>query len=171
MDLFLKICWLGDLEELMSLEGKVWLEIDNSGCLGDLVSRIVLLVLFVRNLPPLNWPTVELNFALRPHPKWPVMSGRTFAGKLPSKSGCRLLVHLAGWELFHQSCWEWGTDKFSQQCLNIIIIIIVIIIIIIIISIFALFDFRGPFPKRSDNLSARNVVLCLPCLHSTSEFQ
>ena len=58
MDLFLKICWLGDLEELMSLEGKVSLEIDNSGCLGgDLVSRIVLLVLFVRNLPPPYCPT------------------------------------------------------------------------------------------------------------------
>ena len=57
---------------------------------GDLVSRIVLLVLFVRNFPPPYCPTEGLNFALRPHPKWPVMSGRTFAGKLPSKSGCRL---------------------------------------------------------------------------------
>ena len=36
MDLFLKICWLGDLEELMSFEGKVSLEIDNSGCLGGI---------------------------------------------------------------------------------------------------------------------------------------
>ena len=36
MDLFLKICWLGDLEELMSLEGTVSLEIDNSGCLGGI---------------------------------------------------------------------------------------------------------------------------------------
>ena len=36
MDLFLKICWLGDLKELMSLEGKVSLEIDNSGCLGGI---------------------------------------------------------------------------------------------------------------------------------------
>ena len=34
------------------------------------------------------------------------------AGKLPSKSGCRLYVHLASWELFFLSCWKWGTDKF-----------------------------------------------------------
>ena len=54
------------------------------------MSRIVLLVLFNRNLTPPNWPTEGLNFALRPHPKWPVMSGRTFAGKLPSKFGCKL---------------------------------------------------------------------------------
>ena len=33
MDLFLKIRWLEDSEELMSLEGKVSLEIDSSGCL------------------------------------------------------------------------------------------------------------------------------------------
>jgi len=24
-------------------------------------------------------------------------------------------VHLAGWEHFHQSCWELGTDKFFSQ--------------------------------------------------------
>ena len=32
----------------------------------------------------------SFNYALGPHPKWPVMSGDAFAGKLPSKSGCRL---------------------------------------------------------------------------------
>ena len=26
-------------------------------------------------------------------------------------AGCKF----AGWELFHQSCWEWGTDNFFQQ--------------------------------------------------------
>ena len=56
-------------------------------------------------------PREEANVALRPHPiayrdppppvrgrimlcdhtqTWPVMSGHTFAGRLPSKSGCRL---------------------------------------------------------------------------------
>ena len=24
-------------------------------------------------------------------------------------------MHLARWELFYQSCWEWGTDDFSQH--------------------------------------------------------
>ena len=32
----------------------------------------------------------SFNFALGPHPKWPVMSGDASAGKLPSKYGCRL---------------------------------------------------------------------------------
>ena len=59
------------------------------------MSRIVLSVLFVRNLPP---STQGLNFALRPHSKWPVMSGRTFAGKLPSKSGCSQVVGAPCWQ-------------------------------------------------------------------------
>ena len=34
--------------------------------------------------------TEGVNFALGPHPNWPVIYGHMSAGKLPSKSGCRL---------------------------------------------------------------------------------
>ena len=74
------------------------------------------------NLPPPPLPIEGPNFSLWPHPNWSVITGHTSAVKLPSKSGCRLYMHLPGWELFQQSCWEWGTDKFSpaisQNALN-----------------------------------------------------
>ena len=43
--------------------------------------------LFSYQPPP---PTETLNFILGPHLNWLVMSGHPSAGKLPSKSGCRL---------------------------------------------------------------------------------
>ena len=55
----------------------------------------------------------EKDFALRPHPNWPVMSGHTSAGKLSSKSGCRCTL-LAG----NSSISPAGSEeqiKFSQQ--------------------------------------------------------
>lgn len=45
------------------------------------------------------------------HPNWPVTSGHRYSGK----SGSRLKVQLAGWELFHQFCWEWGTHKSPKM--------------------------------------------------------
>ena len=93
MDLYLKIsvlqanfCWLGDLEgELL---------------LGNRQLRVYLL--FVRNLSPSTkgdefWSMTTPKLASNAH---------TSTGKLPIKSGCRLQLHLAGSELFHQSCWE-----------------------------------------------------------------
>ena len=80
MDLFLKIfvlqatfCWLGDLEEIMSLEGKSCSEIGNVGCLkGISCLEYSCHVLFARNLssppsPPAP-PTKVVNFARWPHP-------------------------------------------------------------------------------------------------------
>ena len=42
------------------------------------------------NPPPLPSHLKGLNYALWLQPNWPVMSGDTSGGKLPSKSGCRL---------------------------------------------------------------------------------
>ena len=92
----------------MSLEGKCCWAKDNSGCVRQLMSRIAGMcslwkTSFPPPPPPKGWisplghahfpskpPTVSLNFALWPHPNWPVMSGHTSADKLPSKSNCRL---------------------------------------------------------------------------------
>ena len=52
-----------------------------------------------------TFPPIEgLNFALWPHPNWPVMCGHASAGS-------PIRLHLAGWELYLQSCWDWGADK------------------------------------------------------------
>ena len=42
-----------------------------------------------------------------------LISRITVMAFFPRRSGCRLIVGaLAGWELFHQSFWEWGIDTF-----------------------------------------------------------
>ena len=81
----------------MSLEGTCCWEMDNSGCRRGFGAQNSWYVPFVRNIPPPPpLPTEGLNFALWPHPNWLTSQG----------SGCRMLVHLAGWELFYYSCWE-----------------------------------------------------------------
>ena len=81
------------------------------------MSRISSMYYVSETSPTRPLPTTEgLNFAHRPHPNWPVIFGHTSAGKLPNKSGCRLQAYLAGWEFFHQSCWELRNKcVFSQQ--------------------------------------------------------
>ena len=99
MDLFLKIsvleanfCWVGDVEEIIcswkeSVAGKNIIQ----GDWVDLMSRISFMCYVSETSPTRPLPTTEgLNFALRPHPNWPVIFGHTSAGKLPNKSGCRL---------------------------------------------------------------------------------
>ena len=54
-------------------------------------------------------------------PPWPKIA-RTPMFTVSPVAGCTE-VHLAGWELFHHSCWESGTDKFfpsnlSLKCLK-----------------------------------------------------
>ena len=72
--------------------------------------------------PPPHSSTEVLNYALRPHLKWPIiylMFGHTRLQRnfpVSQVVGCRL--YLAGWELFHQSCWEWGTDTFFPNNLR-----------------------------------------------------
>ena len=93
----------------MSLEGKCCWAKNNWGCVRQLMSRIAGMfslweTSFPPPPPPKGWisplghthfptttpPTERLNFALWPHPNWPVMSGHTSADNLPSKSDCRL---------------------------------------------------------------------------------
>ena len=114
MDLFLKLsvlqanfCWLGEVEEIIcrlkeNVAGKKIIEggVSEGTC--------------IRNLAPLpHWRPEVSNLVLRPHPNWPVMSGHTSVGKLPSKLGCRCTllaentsISLAGSE---------EQIKFSQQ--------------------------------------------------------
>ena len=48
--------------------------------------------------PPPPFRMEGVNFALRPHP-----------------ISYRLKVHLAGWELVHHTCWEWGTCRCWRE--------------------------------------------------------
>ena len=108
-----KLLLAGGLERIIChLRGKCCWEIDNSWCLrGFYVShwregfRPWAIPSFLPTHPstPL-FPTEGLSSALWPHLNWPIMSGHTTAGKL--------------WELFHQSCWEWGTDNFPAISQN-----------------------------------------------------
>ena len=117
MDLFHKIsvllaifCWLGDVEVMIcpwkeSVVRNLMSEIAAMCCQKPLPhSPLPLTPYWTPNflLPPTLPPLPEgRNSAVWPHPNWPLMSGHTSAGKLPSISGCRLKVHLACWELFH----------------------------------------------------------------------
>ena len=81
----------------------------------------VLLMLFVRNLSPLT-PLGHTHFLPAPPPPPPApptrLPGRLLGNFTVSPvAGCTE-VHLAGWELFHQSCWESGTDKFFPRKLS-----------------------------------------------------
>ena len=108
MDLFLKIsvlhanfCWLGDVEEIIVLGRKVLLgKKIIQGVRRDLKSRIAATGYLYGLLT-----TQDLNCALWNFP-------------VSQVAGCKV----AGWELFHQSCWEWGTDNFfpaiSQNAWN-----------------------------------------------------
>ena len=82
-------------------------------------------MLFVRNLSPLT-PLGHTHFLPAPPPPPPPplcprtrLPGRLLGNFIVSPvAGCTE-VHLAGWELFHQSCWESGTDKFfSPQVIS-----------------------------------------------------
>ena len=48
--------------------------------------------------PPPPFRMEGVNFALRPHP-----------------ISYRFKVHLAGWELVHHTCWEWGTCRCWRE--------------------------------------------------------
>ena len=100
IDRFLKIsvlqanfCWLGDLEEVISLwmESVAWKTLTVGVCL-DLMCRISGMSFFVRNfpspyegvtMPPPPSPTEGLNFVLWPHPNWLKVPGDTSAGNFP----------------------------------------------------------------------------------------
>ena len=132
MDLLLNIsvllaifCWLGDVE-VMKCPWKETVLGKNTirGVWGYLTSRIAAMLTETSPPPPpmTGWiapvrhshcptaippsPTERLNIALWPHPnslsRYPVSQ----------VAGCRYTL-LAG-ELFHKSCWELGTDHFSQ---------------------------------------------------------
>ena len=83
----------------MSLEGKPCWEIDNSGCLSGFEPRIAGMCYFSDVPPPPPSFRMEgVNFANRPH-----------------SISYRLKVYLAGWELVHHTCWEWGTCRCWRQ--------------------------------------------------------
>ena len=86
-------------------------------------------------------------------------------------------MHLAGWEFFHQSCWEWGRDKFSQQSPKIHLIsfpLFIYDLFHISLTLLLLFTFlrrltsEARLSKVPITFRARKVVLFL---HSRSEFQ
>ena len=82
------------------LRRKAVLGIDNSGCLSGFWAQNSWYVLFFRR-PPSSPPPFRMegvNFALRPHP-----------------ISYRMKVHLAGWELVHHTCWEWGTCRCWRE--------------------------------------------------------
>ena len=137
MDLFLKIsvlqanfCWLGDLRKIIC----PWMNVSIEGVWGDLTFWIAGICQITFSPPPPPTTAEEVNFPLRRHPKllsypppppppttegltfalwshpnWPLRSGHTIAGKLPSKSGCRCTL-LAGNSSI--SFAGWRTDKF-----------------------------------------------------------
>ena len=90
----------GSSKIIVSLEGKPCWEIDNSGCLSGFWAQNSWYVLFFRRPPPPPPPfrMEGVNFALRPHP-----------------ISYRFKVHLAGWELVHHTCWEWGTCRCWRE--------------------------------------------------------
>ena len=90
----------GSSKIIVSLEGKPCWEIDNSGCLSGFWAQNSWYVLFFRRppSPPPPFRMEGVNFANRPHP-----------------ISYRLKVHLAGWELVHHTCWEWGTCRCWRE--------------------------------------------------------
>ena len=125
-----KFCWLGAVEETIfpskaSAAGKKTIQ----GVWGDLVCRIGATNVICQKPLPAH-PLGPHPFSSRPTPPPPPplcprtrLPGRLLGNFTVSPvAGCTE-VHLAGWELFHQSCWESGTDKFfpsnlSLKCLK-----------------------------------------------------
>ena len=72
-------CKLGDVEYIMCpLKESVAVKNTIQSMLGDFMSTIAASAIFQQ-------PLFSFNFALGPHPKWPVMSGDASAGKVPGK--------------------------------------------------------------------------------------
>ena len=119
-----KFCWLGAVEETIfpskaSAAGKKTIQ----GVWGDLVCRIGATNVICQKPLPLT-PLGHTHFLPAPPPPPPppqpgsldVLLGNFTVSPV---AGCTE-VHLAGWELFHQSYWESGTDKFFLRKLSLI---------------------------------------------------
>ena len=117
-----KFCWLGAVEETIfpskaSAAGKKTIQ----GVWGDLICRIgATNVICQKPLP--THPLGPHPFSSRPTPPLPPLCPRT---RLPRRllgnftvspvAGCTE-VHLAVWELFHQSCW--GQEQINFHAIS-----------------------------------------------------
>ena len=119
--------------------------------------------IFYRASPPASYPDPLLRLKGWILPYDHTQTGQYYQlGNFPVCQVAGQYVHLAGWELFHQSCWEWETDKFFPAMFQMLKIASESFIpaLLLFLGLFLKIELSAPVPHQSLKTGCcREVIL------------